>query len=128
MWVGVTLLIPIFMYGLHSLWFAGFNGKLAVLFFIVVNAAIGISATWADGLPVNTPSSCEVILDDERFVRVIEYREFGWKPDVNYFLAEFDEYESTWLQSAYVEITDEDVLDSITDPCEDIFVIFPDYR
>ena len=120
--------MPLFIYGLRGLWITGFNGKLVVTLFIVINIAIGISAIWADGLLVNAPSSCETILRNGRTVRVIEYREIGWQADVNYFLAQLQEDKSTWAQAAYVEVVDREKLNSIVDPCEDIFVIFPDYQ
>lgn len=128
MWVGLALLVPLFIYGLRGLWITGFNGKLFVTLFIVINIAIGISAVWADGLLVNAPSSCETILRNGRTVRVIEYREIGWQADVNYFLAQLQEDKSTWVQAAYVEVVDREKLNSIVDPCDDIFVIFPDYQ
>ncbi len=126
LWISLTLLVPIFILGFRRIWNSGLDQKRIVIFFLLFNLSLGITAVWIDALPVGGSVSCESSLNDGRLVRVIEYKEIGWHPGVVFFLAGFQEETSTWEQQKFTEIWDERKLESISDPCEDIRIIFPD--
>ena len=117
-----TLLVGwLAIWGCQRLWDSGEDGRIVVTIALLFNLAFGATAVWAGALLVESPAFCTSQLDQQRMLRLIEYRGKGWHPDVYYFLAVSEDAGLSWVQAS-VEV----VSSAFEDPCANVRAIFPD--
>ena len=105
----------------ERLWHSGDEGQFIVIFALLFNFIFGSVTVWAAALPVGNPRDCIIQTDEFISLRVVEYKEKGWLPEVHYFLGLSKDAGVTWNQ---LSLTGRNT--PVVDPCSDIQLLFPD--
>jgi hypothetical protein len=121
MFLSISIIGFICIWTIERSWHSGDEGQCIVLFALLFNFIFGGVTVWAAALPVGTPRDCTIELDDFTSLRIVEYREKGWSPDVYYFLGLSKNAGVTWNQ---LSLTGRNT--PVVDPCSDVQLLFPD--
>jgi hypothetical protein len=121
MFLSISVMGFICAWTVERLWRSGDEGQCILLFALLFNFVFGGATVWAAALPVESPRDCTIEMDDFTSLRIVEYREKGWNPEVYYFLGLSKNAGVTWAQ---LSLTEQKA--SVVDPCSDVQLLFPD--
>lgn len=118
--LAISLFGPLAIFLAWRMWRSSDDARLVVAYGIVFNLLFGAVSSWAGALLVGAPKQCETAMEVQRRVRVVEYTEIGWLPEIHYFLAVSSSEGATWHQAAMVSREE-----PVPEPCDDIRRLFP---